>query len=125
MNTYKAKELSGKGQQQTSEDHRDRGEDSQGLWNGNPAHIFAISRQPEGFEDTSQDPKSSLVSLQIYKSLLVLPQHGGLPWSKGDPRPLSCGEGGLQKAFAKLFHLVARLIKSVAFSMPPLNIARA
>lgn len=125
---YKVKELTGsagKHSRRHQEDPRGRGKDSQELQNENPAHIFAVSRQQEAFKDTVLDPKSSLVSLQIDKSLLVPPQHGGLPWGKGDPRPLSRGEGGPEKALAKPFHLVARLIKNTALSMLPLNIARA
>lgn len=83
MNTYKAKELAGsvgKDSRRHQEEHRGGGrghkrKDSQGQQKENPAHIFAVSRQREGFKDTSWDPKSSLVSLQICKSLLVLSQH--------------------------------------------------
>lgn len=66
MNTYKAKELAGsagKDSGRLQEDHRDRGKDSQGQRNENPAHISAVSRKKEGFRDTSRDRKSSLVSL--------------------------------------------------------------
>lgn len=88
-------------------------------------HIFLLCPGSQGFKDTSWDPKSSLVSLQIYKSPLVLPGTEALRGAREIPDPSSVAKGAPQTAFPKTLPSRGPPYTERGFSMLPLNIARA